>query len=404
MRQESGRTPAVLIPAGLAIVASTYGLARYAYGLFVPQIQSDYGLSVEIMGLIASGSYAGYLAATVLGSLMSGIAGPRLPIVLGGLAATAGMSVIAFSQGPWMLALGVVMAGASPGLAYPPLSDAVMKVIAEPQRNRTYAVINSGTSVGVIIAGPAALFATGDWRMAWAVFAVFAGIATVWNAFLMPSEPYRHDFHPSAARRAQAPLNWRWFLGESSNRLFVAAAVFGVVTAVYWTFAVDLLVKAGGLSTGQATAFWVLIGGFGLLGGLAGDLVRCHGLRRTFRTALIVIAFAIGGLTLAPTESIAGYTSGAIFGASFILLTGLFGIWSINVFPDRPAVGFGATFFLISAGQLIGPAVAGLLAAKTSMAVAFQVAAVTCCLTTLLGPRRDLFSMSRDPAMHTEEA
>lgn len=52
-------SPAILIPAGLAIVVSTYGLARYSYGLFVPQIRADFNLSVEMMGRIASGSYAG---------------------------------------------------------------------------------------------------------------------------------------------------------------------------------------------------------------------------------------------------------------------------------------------------------------------------------------------------------
>lgn len=390
MTQKHPMSPLILIPAGLAIVASTYGLARYTYGLFVPQIQADYGLSVEVMGLIASGSYAGYLVATVFGSLVSGIFGPRFPVVLGGCSATAGMTVIALSHDPWLLAFGVILAGTSPGLSYPPMSDTVMQLIAEPHRNRTYAIINSGTSVGVIIAGPAALLATGDWRWAWIAFAVFAGISTAWNAFLLPTEPYRHGDGESPR------LNWRWFFSDaSSRRLFLSATIFGIVTAVYWTFAVDLLVREGGLSPNQSTAFWVLIGAFGLLGGSAGDLVTKFGLRRVFQASLILIAGAIGGLTFVSDQVFFVSLSGAIFGATFILVTGLFGIWSVNLFYDRPAAGFGATFFLISVGQLIGPSIAGVLAAQTSMAIAFQLAAILCCVTIALGPRRDVYSMSQ---------
>ena len=180
-------SPIKLIPAGLAIVASTYGLSRYTYGLFVPEIQAAFDLTTASMGLIGSASYLGYLVATLFGSTVSGVLGPRLPVVLGGLAAAGGMALIALAPNTWVLVLGIMLAGTSPGLAYPPLSDAVMQLIAEPQQNRTYAVINSGTSVGVIIAGPAALLAADDWRLAWAGFALFAAAATAWNASLMPS-------------------------------------------------------------------------------------------------------------------------------------------------------------------------------------------------------------------------
>lgn len=387
---EAKVSPAKLIPAGLAIVAATYGLARYTYGLFVPDIQREFGLTTEAMGLIASGSYAGYLLATLLGSWVSGIIGPRLPVVLGGSSATAGMTLISQAADPWILAFGVFLAGTSPGLAYPPLSDAVMRLIAQPLQNRTYAIINSGTSVGVIFAGPAALLAGADWRWAWAAFAVFAAVATLWNARLMPS-----GSHAEANGGVLPRLSRRWLLGGAAPRLFLAATLFGVVTAVYWTFAVDLLIRQGTLAHDDARLFWLLIGAFGLLGGAAGDLVTRFGLRRTFRYAVLAIALAMAAPALWPGQPFFAYLSGMAFGATFILITGLFGIWSVNVFHDRPSAGFGATFFLISAGQLIGPAMAGVIAGASTMAVAFYLAAAACVVTLALGPRHDLFTMAR---------
>ncbi|WP_324277809.1 hypothetical protein [Blastococcus brunescens] len=45
--------PAVLIGAGLAVIAViavTYGLARYGYGLYLPQFRAEFGFSAGVAG------------------------------------------------------------------------------------------------------------------------------------------------------------------------------------------------------------------------------------------------------------------------------------------------------------------------------------------------------------------
>src|SRR5215216_1208006 len=49
-----------LVAPGLATIAVTYGLARFAYGLFLPQMRESLDLSDSVLGLIGAGSYAGY--------------------------------------------------------------------------------------------------------------------------------------------------------------------------------------------------------------------------------------------------------------------------------------------------------------------------------------------------------
>ncbi|MGM0433300.1 MAG: MFS transporter [Pseudomonadota bacterium] len=394
MGDQATTPPIKLIPAGLAIVAATYGLARYTYGLFVPEIRNELGLTIEVMGLIGSLSYGGYLIATLFGSTVSGVVGPRLPIILGGLGAATGMALIAASQGPWLLGIGVMLAGTSPGLAYPPLSDAVMRLIREPQQNRTYAIINAGTSVGVIISGPAALLAGEEWRLAWAGFAMFAVVATVWNATLMPSGPYLNTH----GQQAPQPLHIAWLVTPATSRLFVAATLFGIATAVYWTFAVDLLVQHGAMPGAWTRAFWILIGLFGLIGGAAGDSVRRFGLRRSFTSALIGCSLSILSIAIWSTHIPVALVSAMVFGATFIMITGLFGIWSVNLFQQRPSAGFGVTFFLISAGQLVSPTIAGLLAGEWHMGIPFLLAGGLCAGTALLGPQEEIYAMSEKQA------
>jgi hypothetical protein len=46
---------------GAAVVGVAFGMARYAYGLTLPEVRSEFGLSELLLGLIASGTFAGHV-------------------------------------------------------------------------------------------------------------------------------------------------------------------------------------------------------------------------------------------------------------------------------------------------------------------------------------------------------
>ena len=52
--------------AGAAVVGVAFGMARYAYGVTLPDIRADLGLSELVLGLIASATFVGYLAGLLL--------------------------------------------------------------------------------------------------------------------------------------------------------------------------------------------------------------------------------------------------------------------------------------------------------------------------------------------------
>jgi DHA1 family inner membrane transport protein len=147
-------------------------------------------------------------------------------------------------------------------------------------QDRANALINSGTSIGVTLSGPAALLLTEQWRIAWVAFALVGGAVVVWNAIVMPRKPVGDD-RPEGAAQADVPrLSVRYLVGPRSVPLFAAATGVGFASAAYWTFSRDLIVRAGDLSVSGSTLFWTVIGVCGLAGGLAGDLVRWFGLGR----------------------------------------------------------------------------------------------------------------------------
>jgi predicted MFS family arabinose efflux permease len=373
--------PARLIPAGIAIIAVTYGLARYAYGLFLPDIRADFGLDTALLGVIASGSYAAFLAGTAVSSVVSARTGPRLPVVIGGMSATAGMLMVGVAGSPFVLAAGVILAGSGSGWAYPPMPDAVARLISEESRGRTLGAINSGTSYGVMVAGPVALLAGSAWRGAWLAFAALALIAAIWNAALLPGK--------GGGETASLPrLRWSWFVCPRSGPLLVSAFVTGLTSTVYWTYAVDLVSGSEALPGGFGEVFFVIIGAAGVLGAFSGGLADRVGLRRVLRLAVLTLAASLCALPLTLGSPVAVAGSGLLFGAAFITMTGASAVWVMEVFGDRPSAGLGAYLLVFSFGQLLGPLVVGLVADPFGLSTAFLAAAAITAAVAPVGPRR----------------
>ena len=384
-----------LVAPGLALIAVNYGLARFAYGLFLPDMREAFDLSPSLLGTIGAGSYLGYCIAVVLALLYTSRTGPRRMAVAAGAVAVVGMALVAFAPSAWVLALGVLVAGSSTGLASPPMAEAVARAVPEGLQDRANTLINGGTGVGVALSGPAALLLSGQWRVAWAAFALVGTAVVLWNAAVMPRAAV--EVGPDAPGSRETPDDPRsrrpsvsYFVGARARArsapLFLAAFGVGFASAVYWTFSRDLVVSAGHLGQTGSTLFWTAIGVSGLLGAAAGDLAGRFGLAAVMRGALVSMAAALALLAVAPGTLPLAYASAALFGSTYIALTGALLVWSVDVFRERPSAGLGAAFLLIAVGQLAGSPAAGAIAGATSPEAAFFAFALVAVLTALARP------------------
>ena len=129
------------------------------------------------------------------------------------------------------------------------------------------------------------------------------------------------------------------------------ALTFGIVTAFYFSFAVDLVVRSGGLSGAAAgPLLFAIVGAVGFVGLLTGDAVSRYGLGRVLLVTLAFLCIAVSLLGVAPTSSPAVVASAALFGAGVMLMSALLSVWSSTVFPERPSTGFSATLFVFGWG------------------------------------------------------
>jgi predicted MFS family arabinose efflux permease len=379
--RSSAAWPAV--SAGVGLVAVSYGLARYGYGLLLPDMRAAFGLSTTALGLVASTAYASYLLAVASAGALTARFGPRAVVVAGGALAVAGMTVIAVAPSGAVLAVGVFVAGGSGGLVFPPFADVVGDLLPPRRRSRAIATISSGTGWGVLVAAPIALLAGDGWRLAWLGFTVLAVLATLWAARTVPRTA-------GATRVVPQPrLELSWFACPRSGPLLAGALLVGLAASVYWTFAVDLADRAG-LGRDGARVLLGIVGAASIAGSLGGDLVERLGGRLALAVSSLSMAGALALLASGAGGRLGAMLSAVAFGAGYNLLVALQTIWSARVYSDRPAVGLGAVLFVLTVGLLAGPPLAGAVADRVDLAAAFYAAAGLCAATALLGPREDL--------------
>ncbi len=379
-----------LAASGLAMIAVCYGLARFAYGLFVPVFGDEFGLDATVAGAIASGSYAAYCVAVVVATAATSRWGPRVVAVAAGLTAAVGTGLVAAAPGLGVLAAGVLIGGSSTGLASPPLAEAVSRSVPADRADRAQTVINAGTGLGVVVSGPVALLLSDDWRWAWAVFCVLALLVTVAAAVTVPG---RSPARPPAAGPGRGPgagtgdrpsPRWR---RPGLVRLLLAAATLGLGSSAVWVFARDVVIATGGVSPSTATLMWILLGAAGTAAVLTGDLVGRIGLGPAWVAGMLLLAAATATIGLVPGSLPAIFCAAAVFGAAYIALSGVLLLWGTRLHPDAPAFGVGAPFLLLALGQAVAAPVIGLLSDMATPAVAFGVAALLTVLGALPRPR-----------------
>ena len=369
-------SPGRLGLAGFLAIAVAFGPARNGFGLFLPDVRREFGLSTELSGLVAGGSYAGYLIALSLVGLFAARSGPRLFVTVGGLAAALGMATVALAPSASLLVAGFVLAATHAGFSWSPYNDAVDREVPPRYRGRVLSAVSTGTTFGIAVAGLAALAVGASWRAAWLAFAVAALAATAWNARVLPGRP---DGRASAgASRRPTP---GWFLRPGSAPLFVVASSFGLLSGFYWSFAVDLISRSGVLPAEAGPLFYVALGVAGFLGLATGDAVERFGLRRTLAVILAALAGAALLLGTASASWTAVGASAVLYGAGVMCMSALLSVWSSSVFRDGPSTGFSAALFLYGIGTIVGPAALGALAGRSGLDTSFLVAGVLGLLT-----------------------
>lgn len=365
---------------GAGLIAITFGLARYAFGLFVPSIRAELGLSAEVVGVVGSLAFVSFCLASVIAPFATDRLGARYAAILSGGLALAGLTLVSQAHDAIVLGIGVFACGISTGLMMPALSAGVQVAVRPGLHGRVNAVMNAGTSVGLILCVPAVLLLSGAWRVAYVSFAALAALGVLAALCLIPSAARIDRRHAGPAVPLAAG---RWL---ALARLILFCFAMGLAATAYWIFAPDLVVEIGGLPARLTGLLWLVVGITGLAGAWASDLSDRLGAPATQALALVALGAATALVAAGPGQLWIALVSAGVFGWAFMTLTGLYLVSGIRLLRERPSMGPVVPFLAITIGQAVGSPLVGWAIARTGYVEAFAMFATLALLLAAASP------------------
>ncbi|MET4054829.1 MFS family permease [Pantoea agglomerans] len=216
------RSPIALALTGFSLIAVTYGMARFSWGLMLPAISAEIPFNPQQAGMLSACSFVAYCLTILTAAALADRYGTRLTALLASLSATAGLLLLACASSTLLLAAGLFIAGLSAGLASPALAAAVSDRIPAAGQPRINTLINAGTSAGIILTVVILSVLPGGWRATCLLFALLSLACVL---------PVMRVLSGHAASRPTRVRHWHQRLyRRSMHRLMSIALISGLVS------------------------------------------------------------------------------------------------------------------------------------------------------------------------------
>ena len=375
----------IVLATAFLMLFGALGLARFGYGMVLPAMQEDLGLTNTQTGGLATANLLAYMGISVVGGALASRFGSRVVVILGLLAAALGMAMTGLAGGLTGLIVWRAVTGAASSCISVPTIGLMPRWFPE-RSGFAMGMATGGQSLGLVVAGlslPRLIDALGNqgWRACWYLFAAIALVLAVVAYLFLHNRPGDRRLRPPVTPASPTPSTR---LGYSrvyrSGRIWHLGLVytaFGFSYIVYMTFFTKRLIADLGYTADAAGDLFMLMGWCSLLSGVIWGSISDR-VGRKWTLAVVYLAHSIAFAVFAAWPAHTG----------IILSTLLFGLtaWSVPVIMGAScndilgtrltAAGLGFVTLFFGLGQAMGPSIAGALAdAEGGFRSAFLTAA-----------------------------
>lgn len=336
------------------------GIARFAYGLLLPEMKSDLAWTYFQSGLMNTINALGYLGGALIMGGLTRRWGP-LPVFLAGVGVTVAAVLLAGTTRDYaLLAFYRLVAGLG-GAAIFVAGGTLCSALSQQFPDRSGAILSvfyAGPGLGIALSAlaiPATFlaFGQGDWQAVWIALGLICLLAGVGTLGLKSKAETRRAQSTGHGLRYQPRRHWKILAGY---------VLFGMGSIGYMTFMVTSL-QQGGFSADVTALFWLMIG----LGSMAAPLLWSNVIRMKKHGRAFALLTSVNAVAAVPplisTSIWPTLISAALFGSCFFsVVASTTAFATRNVGPGEIA-GAIATFTLaFGLGQAAGPLLAGAIA------------------------------------------
>jgi MFS family permease len=352
-----------VIAAGFLTVSISFSI-RYGYGMLLPEMVPDLGISKAQAGAIFAAYFAVYTIATpILGALTDRF-NYRLILTLFTTVLACGAILMAFAHTLWQACLFFAVAGLGHAACWAPVAALVQKWVPNHRRGTALSVVTMGLGVGLPLWSmilPAMVKAS-DWRAGWIGLGIVClGVAAL--NFILVRNPEKGG-PPGNRLHPPKPKFWE------SYRKIVKDRVFWIIGTGYFFVGVTVIIPYGfvpvyarealGLPYSEATRMVAVIALTGIVGQLTlGPLSDTIGRIRVMMTCSFTMGSACLGLALS-THPWMLYLFSGCFGLGYGAVWSAYGAAASDFFPKEHTGGImGLWTCILGLGSVISPVICG---------------------------------------------
>lgn len=350
------------------------GFARLAYGIILPAMRADLGLSYQQAGILSTVTALCYVCFVLAGGLAAARWGAKASIMFGMITVAAGFVGLALAANFWLVMLLMGLLGFGTAFAFAPMV-ALLATWFPEKRGLVIGCMTSGVGISALISGvlvPFLFTAFGEqgWRVSWGAFAgVALFVATMIGLFV------RNPPKAATSTAGHLPSDQKWLIYRNP-RVLIVATTYGIIGLGYIiqaVFMVSFMVESGH-SEAIAGRYMAMMGLLSIAAGpLWGWVSDFWGRGNAMATCFFLVIAAIG-LPLIEQTLPYFFFHFLVMGVS---INGLFAMIQTSatdqVAPRYIPIAFSFATLFFAVGQFLGPAIAGWLIETTGdFTVAFS--------------------------------